>query len=47
MAANLARIRRIAPEVDREWKKFGMVVGIDTHDQMRYDKKPKGITTDK
>ena len=34
------------PEVDREWKKAGMVVGIDTHDQMRYDKKPKGMTTD-
>ena len=46
MAANLARIRRIAPEVDREWKKAGMVVGIDTHDQMRYDKKPKGMATD-
>ena len=45
MAANLARIRRIAPEVDREWKKAGMVMGIDTHDQMRYDKKLKGITT--
>ena len=46
MTANLARIRRIAPEVDSEWKKAGMVVGIDTHDQMRYDKKPKGMTTD-
>ena len=46
MAANLARIRRIAPEADSEWKKAGMVVGIDTHDQMRYDKKPKGMTAD-
>ena len=45
MAANLERIRKIAPGVDREWKKAGMVVGIDTHDQMRYDKKPKGTTT--
>ena len=43
MAANLERIRKIAPGVGREWKKAGMVVGIDTHDQMRYDKKPKGI----
>ena len=41
VAANLVRIRQIAPEAGREWKKARMVMGIDAHDQMHYDKNPR------
>ena len=46
----IERIKTVNPELYREWKRNGMVVGIDMHNQQqqqrRYDKKPKDAKTD-
>ena len=46
VAAIIERIKTANPELYREWKRNGMVVGIDMHKQQRYDKTPKDAKTD-